>query len=73
MNPIVGTETGRTHFHVAKGTEPMTFSKEFQEAVRTVRTIKTDLSQVERRLAEDLCQKQDKHIATALLAKLASP
>ena len=51
----------------------MTFSKELQEAVKTVNIIKTDLSQVERKLAEDLCKTQDEHIAIALLEKLASP
>jgi hypothetical protein len=63
-------KTERTHFNIATGNEPMQFSKEFQEAVKTV---KTDLRQVERKLAEDLCQRQDKHIAIALLEKLASP
>jgi len=66
MNSTVETEIGKTHFHIAKGTEPMTFSKEFQEAVGI---IKTDLSQVERRIAEDLCQKQDQKLRENLASQ----
>ena len=66
MKTIHGTVTGRTHFNIAQGNEPMTFSKEFQEAVRTV---KTDLSQVERKLAEDLCQRQDQKLRENLASQ----
>ena len=66
MNSTIGTVTGRTHFNIAQGNEPMTFSKEFQEAVRTV---KTDLSQVERKLAEDLCQRQDQKLRENLASQ----
>lgn len=70
MKTIHGTVTGRTHFNIAQGNEPMALSKEFQEAVKTV---KADLSQVERKLAEDLCKTQDRRIAITLLGKLGSP
>lgn len=67
MSTAVGTITGRTVVYpLAKGTEPMTFTPEFKKAAGLV---KADLSQVERRLAEDLCQRQDQLIRD----KLASP
>lgn len=67
MNSTAGTVTGRTHFHIANGDEPMKFSDEFRRATKIV--ISADLSLVEKKVAEDLCRKQDQR----LREKLASP
>lgn len=57
---------GSTTFNIPKGNEPMRFTPQFQKAVGI---IQADLSQVEQRLADDLCRNQDRR----LQEKLASP
>jgi hypothetical protein len=63
---IVGTRTGRTAYHIPKGTEPMKFSDEFQKAIRLIRA---DLGQVEHKLAEEICRKQDQHAKEKLASQ----
>lgn len=68
MNTVVGTCTG-SGLSLPKGTEPMKFTREFMVAAGITPVIHADLSQVERKLAEELCQKQDQRV----MEVLASP
>lgn len=52
--------------HITKGTEPMKFSDEFQKAIRLIRA---DLGQVEHKLAEEICRKQDQHAKEKLASQ----
>lgn len=53
-------------FNIPKGNEPMKFTEGFLKAIGQ-RTIYADLSQVEQKVAEDLCRRQDQQV-TELLA-----
>jgi hypothetical protein len=54
--------------HISKGYEDMKFSDEFTKAIKAL-FIKADLSQMERKLAEDLCQNQDQRLRETLASQ----